>query len=499
MFDSVQCVQEGTPDVVVLFHFEGRKPEPNESPFFAHPLVVAAMSRKECTGETDNLVEAQLEQDGRVLRVYVVGLGKREKFHTDQLRKVAGILGRQFAKTKEECLSLDVAETLHAAEVEQKRAAQCLGEGFGLLGWQAKRFSGTGTKDVHLTPLRLLVSNHELAVGVDYGLSLAASTNFCRDLSQTPPNIATPLWIAQKAQEIADSSGLKCTIFSGDALQEEKLQGLISVGAASENPPCMIRLEYRPEEPTDAAPILLLGKTITYDTGGLTLKPRESMVGMKRDKDGGCAVLGAMHAVGTLLKPKFPVVALLVAAENSVSNNSMRPDDIITYRNGVTVEITNTDAEGRLVLADGLCWACEVEKPTCIVDLATLTGGVVVALGSTYAGYFCEDDSLCNNLELAAQRSGERVWRLPMHQEYKDMMKSPVADLQNSNPGRKAHPIQGAAFLSAFVSDSIPWAHIDIAGVHATDADNGVFVKGPTGYGVRLLAELIDLLNEAAE
>ena len=174
-----------------------------------------------------------------------------------------------------------------------------------------------------------------------------------------------------------------------------------------------------------------------------------------------------------------------------VSDTAFRPDDVLTYRNGVTVEVTNTDAEGRLVLADALCWACEQENPGAIVDLATLTGGVVTALGSTYAGLFCEDDGLRAQLEQASEASGERIWRLPLHQEYRDMLKSPVADIINSNPNRKAHPIQGAAFLSYFVTENMPWAHIDIAGVHAVDGDNGPFVKGPTGYGVRLLADLV--------
>jgi len=199
-----------------------------------------------------------------------------------------------------------------------------------------------------------------------------------------------------------------------------------------------------------------------------------------------------MHAIATIIKPEFPVVGLLVAAENCVSDSSMRPDDIITYRNGVTVEITNTDAEGRLVLADGLCWACAKEKASLIVDLATLTGGVVTALGSTYAGMFCEDSGLAARLESAAQQTGERVWPLPMHAEYKEMLKSPAADIINSNPNRKAHPIQGAAFLTYFVKEGTPWAHIDIAGVHAVDADTGPFIKGPTGFGVRLLAAFIE-------
>jgi leucyl aminopeptidase len=264
----------------------------------------------------------------------------------------------------------------------------------------------------------------------------------------------------------------------------------------------MIRIESKPGvvrppragQKTGRAqkPVVLIGKAMTYDSGGLSLKINNGMLGMKRDKDGGCAVLGAMHAIATHIQPRVPVVAFLAAAENAISESAYRPDDIIRYRNNVTVEVTNTDAEGRLVLADALAYACEVEKPRYIVDLATLTGGVVIALGSTYAGLFCEDDGLRAKLQAASDASGERIWRLPLHQEYRDMMKSPVADILNSAPVRKAHPIAGAAFLSYFVDEKIPWAHIDIAGVHAVDSDSGPFVKGPTGWGARLLANLLE-------
>ena len=164
---------------------------------------------------------------------------------------------------------------------------------------------------------------------------------------------------------------------------------------------------------------------------------------------------------------------------------------MLTVGNGVTVEVTNTDAEERLVLADGLCWACAKEDPACVVDIATLTGGIVVALGSTFAGLWCEDDTWLERAQKASTACGERVWRLPHHQEYRDMMKSPIADILNSNPNRKAHPIQGAAFLSYFVKPGLPWVHVDIAGVHATDKDTGPYIAGPTGFGARLLAEFV--------
>lgn len=486
-------------DGIVLGLFDDKETDAAAVPLYDEPAVRAAIARRECSGKLDELIEAFIEQGERAVRVYLLGLGSRAKFTPSVLRKAAARLGRRLVESKDEKIDIRLAGLLRRQGADVAYAGRCIGESLGLLAWADRLYPGTGSKTSTKLPLYLRTDDDELGGGIQYGLHLATSVNRARSLSQTPPNIATPLWMAEQAKRMAEETGLTCTIISGEELNEHRLEGLLAVGGASIHPPCLIRLEYRPavvDADSAARPVVLLGKTITYDTGGLTLKVNNGMVGMKRDKDGGCAVFGAMHAVATLLKPAFPVVGLLVAAENSVSEASMRPDDVITYRNGVTVEVTNTDAEGRLVLADGLCWACEQENAAMVVDLATLTGGVVVALGTTYAGLFCDDAALLANLEAAAERSGERLWRLPLHEEYRDMMKSPVADIINSNPGRKAHPIQGAAFLSYFVQEGTPWAHIDIAGVHAVEADSGAFVKGPTGFGVRLLADLLTRLQQ---
>lgn len=366
--------------------------------------------------------------------------------------------------------------------------------GLGVLAWEFDTFRGRATQPKPARTLTLEVPAGVIREAMVRGLEMARCVNLARDLSQTPPNVATPLWMADQARRLAQEVGLTFRVIQGDELETERLIGLMTVGRASANPPCLIRLEYRPEG-SNGEPLVLLGKTITYDTGGLSLKPREGMVGMKRDKDGGCAVLGAMRAVATLVRPRRPVVGILVAAENHVNGTAYRPDDVITYRNGVSVEVTNTDAEGRLVLADGLCWAADVEKPRTIVDVATLTGGVVVALGKVFAGYFCEDEQLRHALEGASWETSERLWRLPLHAEYRRMLKSPIADIVNSNPRREAHPIMGGTFLSYFVPDGLPWAHIDIAGVHTTDKDQGPHIPGPTGFGVRLLASLVARLD----
>ncbi len=497
MFELVRVVSKGEAEALVVGVFKDRKLDSATRALDADGSIALAAARPECTGDVGRIAEAYPPGRGHN-RVLIVGLGDRAKFNPGSLRTIGGALGRRLAQTKDSRVDIELAGALTDAKPRIKAdfAGRCLGEGLGLIAWNFTRFKGKGTPDrPKKTPLFVRSSDGAFQEGLERGLALAASTNIARDLSETPPNIATPAYIAVQARAMAKAVGLSCRVMEEKELEKERLIGLLNVGKASENRPCMIRLEYTPKSAGRKSkgdkPIVLIGKTMTYDTGGLSIKPTPGMAGMKRDKDGGCAVLGAMHAVATVIKPDQRVVALLAVAENSISDEAYRPDDIIVYRNGVSVEVTNTDAEGRLVLADALIWACEKESPACIVDLATLTGGVVTALGSTFAGMFCEDDRLRERLQRAMDTSGERWWRLPHDQEYNDMMKSNSADIVNSNPNRKAHPIQGAAFLSFFVDKSVPWAHIDIAGVHAVDSDSGPFIKGPTGWGVRLLADFL--------
>ncbi len=451
-----------------------------------------ALKRPEATGDAASVVEAF---GNKGLRVLLVGLGSRDKFDAVAMRNAAAAAGRRLAATRTPSATIELDGPCRSARLDLTTAGSACGEALGLLGWVCDEFRGKASPAPKRTKLDVHAPNADFAAGLARGLALASSANFARTLSQSPPNVATPAWMAEQAKKMAKKVGLSYSIFQGKDLEREKFTGLINVGKASENKPCMIRLEYNPGRSgagKSSKPVVLIGKTMTYDTGGLSLKINNSMVGMKRDKDGGCAVLGAMHAIATVIKPRVRVVALLAAAENSISDEAYRPDDVLRYRNNVTVEVTNTDAEGRLVLADALCWACEKENPSEIIDLATLTGGVVVALGSTFCGMFCENDALRKRIETASAASGERVWRLPMHDEYREMMKSPVADIVNSNPNRKAHPIQGAAFLSYFVDENVPWCHLDIAGVHAVEKNTGPFIEGPTAWGVRLLAEMLD-------
>ncbi|MBY0308861.1 MAG: leucyl aminopeptidase family protein [Phycisphaerales bacterium] len=487
----------GATEVVVVGMFQGSKAEAAlrvGAPY--RRAVAVGAERPECTGEPGRTVEVFTPAGGRV---WVVGLGKREKFKVSSLRSVGASVARRLAGIKGGRARFELRSALESAGMGGERdrfsAGRCIGEAFSLLSWDNLGFKGKGTpadkRERH--PAELAFDDGAMGEGAALGIEIGAAANLTRTLSETPPNVATPEFMARAARDMARACGLVVEVFEGKDLERERLAGHVNVGKASENLPCMIRLVYTPRGRRKGGerPLVLIGKTMTYDTGGLSLKVNNGMVGMKRDKDGGCAVLGAMRLCARVIKPDYPVVAYLCAAENSVSSNAYRPDDVITYRNGVTVEVTNTDAEGRLVLADALCYACETDNPSAIIELSTLTGGVITALGSTYAGLFCDDDALRARVERASESSGERVWRLPTHQEYRDMMKSPVADILNSNPNRKAHAGQGAAFLSYFVKEGVPFCHLDIAGVHVAESDSGLYVKGSSGFGVRLLADVL--------
>ncbi len=503
MFQSITAGGRGAPTVLVLGQAKGKALHTADANRDTDGALAAALKRPEATGDTGSITQAfpdkpagrgKTASKAKALdRLLALGLGDTTTLDTARLRTLGGTLGRHLAAIKAERVEIDLRAHLKDAKLDETTALSALAEGLGLVGWTYNTLRGSATTKTDMTKLQVFSPTKASANGIERGLGLAASANRCRDLSQTPPNIANTDYIANEARKLGRETGLKVTVFKGKQLDEMGLTGIKTVGQASEHEGCLIRIEYSPPSAGKRAkPAVLVGKTMTYDSGGLSIKVGGGMRGMKRDKDGGCAVFGAMHAIATVIKPKRRVVAFLATAENSISDEAYRPDDVITFMNGVTVEVTNTDAEGRLVLADALCYACKHEDPAYIIDLATLTGGVVVALGSTYAGMWCDDDKLRARLEAAANASGERVWRLPHHDEYRDMMRSPIADIHNSAPVREAHPIQGAAFLSYFVDEGITWANIDIAGTHATEKNAGPFIAGPTGFGTRLLAELLD-------
>jgi len=313
----------------------------------------------------------------------------------------------------------------------------------------------------------------------------ARAQNAARDLQNLPANVADPTFLAGRAEEIAEQhASLELELIDREGISSRGMGAFAAVAQGTYAEPRLIVLRYRGGE--QGPHLGFVGKAVTFDTGGISLKPGSKMAEMKFDMSGGATVLEAMDAIATLGLP-VTVTAVIPATENMPSGRSVKPGDIVTAMNGKTIEVNNTDAEGRLILADSLCYAVEqgVER---IVDLATLTGAILVALGSTHAGLFSNDDAWCAEVDAACTSTGEIGWRLPLHREYADMVKGRYADLDNAPESRKASSITAAEFLHAFVGD-VPWVHIDIAGT-AWDAGRAYIGKGASGFGVRALIEL---------
>jgi leucyl aminopeptidase len=330
--------------------------------------------------------------------------------------------------------------------------------------------------------------------GLDRGALLAEATCFARDLVNEPGGALTPRALAQVAVEVAEREGLRVSVLDQVDIEAAGLGGLLGVNRGSSEPPRFIELAYEPERPRGH--LALVGKGITFDSGGLSLKTAEGMMGMKGDMGGAAAVLAAMSAVRGVA-PRMRVSAYLPATDNMPGGDATRPGDVLRIRNGKTVEVLNTDAEGRLILADGLSLASEAQ-PDAIIDLATLTGACVVALGDRIAGLMGNHDGLLDQVRRAAERAGEPVWPLPLPVSYRDSLLSSVADLRNISMGKYGGALTAGLFLQQFVAEGIPWAHLDIAGPAYFSEDDAYQVKGGTGFGVRTLLELLASFRKPA-
>ncbi len=332
-----------------------------------------------------------------------------------------------------------------------------------------------------------ILSSHELSTSsLERIQVLAQAVHFARDLINEPARIVTPEYFARTAQKIADEFDLECNVYDEIDLEKMGAGAFLAVAQGSENPPRMIHLVYRHPDATHT--IGLAGKGITFDSGGLSLKPTRYMLDMKGDMTGAAVVLATIKAIAQL-KPRVHIHAVLCCAENMPSGKASRPGDIVRALNGKTIEITNTDAEGRLVLADGMAFLTQFH-PDVILDVATLTGACVVALGTKIAGYFATHDDLAQRFESSAQHTGESFWRLPLEKSYRELLKTSVADIKNSANDSEAGAIQGALFLAEFV-ENIPWIHCDVAGPFILNKPFYEWPEGATGFGVRTLVEFI--------
>lgn len=429
-------------------------------------------------------------------RVLLVGLGKAETCTVEVLRQA----GATAASTARRMGVSSVAFVPPTCELEPVAIGQALTEG-ALLGLYAlkkyKTAADTDAKD-RLNTIHLLASNstvqRAMEQGAQRGEIVAAAVNMARDLGNSPGNEVHPSYLAQKAEDIAAQTTLRCQVLDADGMREFQMGCLLGVAQGSEQPPKFIILEHAPQGAQEA-PIVLVGKGLTFDSGGISIKPAANMEDMKMDMAGGAAVLGTMQALAQLRYPRR-VVGIVPSSENLPSGNAVKPGDILRAMSGKTVEVINTDAEGRLILADALAYAVQELKPACIVDLATLTGAVVVALGSHATGMMGTDKAMMERLRTAGEYSSERVWELPLFDEYSKQIKSDFADLRNVSNSREAGSIIGGAFLKEFVGDT-PWVHLDIAGTAWTRETKPYTPKGATGVGVRLLVKALEDMAES--
>jgi leucyl aminopeptidase len=412
--------------------------------------------------------------------VLVVGLGKRDEIDAEKLRVAAAHAAKEAARLEATSLAWALPESDDA-----EAAVAALVTGTVLAAYRFDRFkSRSGDRDdaPRLESLTLLAPP-ELADAAAAATVAAEAQNRARDLQLTPANVATPSFLAERAEEIAaGSDSINVEVLGRAELESKGMGGLLAVSQGGPQEPKLIVLRY---SGGSGSPVAFVGKGVTFDTGGISLKPGAGMQEMKMDMSGAAAVLEAVAAIAEL-GLRVEIIAVIPTTENMPSGTAIKPGDIITQYNGKTVEVNNTDAEGRLILADALAYAVELGAER-IVDIATLTGAVEVALGSTYAGLVSNDDELAAAVTAAGEETGELLWRLPLHPEYKELMKGTVADLSNLGKKRKAGTITAASFLEEFVGET-PWAHLDIAG-SAWDIGRAYVGNEANGFGVRLLVE----------
>jgi leucyl aminopeptidase len=445
--------------------------------------VSSALAAGEFTGSSCETLLLHQPAGLAAKRLLVIGLGK---VSMAELRKAAGTAIR-FAKPRK----IREVALLAPAGLDDKLTGRALAEGAGLANYDSDTYR-TDRLDRSLDTVQIVkeATSSEFSAGVAEGIAVADAQNFARFLVNEPGNYLTPTILGKHTAEMAKQVGLKCEVYGADKLHELKMGAFWSVSQGSAEPPALIVTTYEPEGgAAPGSPVLgLVGKGITFDTGGISLKPGDGMEKMKYDMAGAAAMIGAMQAIA-VLKPKLKVISVVCSAENMPSGTAQKPGDIQTAMSGKTIEIINTDAEGRLVLADGLHYA-KVLGATHLINAATLTGAVAIALGLINGGSFSNDDETYAKFAKALEVSGEKFWRLPVEEEYRELIKSDIADIRNTGGSRYGGAISAAMFLKEFVGDT-PWIHLDIAAMAWIDDARPWLAKGPTGFAVRSILEWV--------
>ena len=416
-------------------------------------------------------------------RLLLIGGGKAKNFSSFELRRMAGVAVRFLKPKGIRSLAFLVPDSFKGEDAVKAVVEGALVGNFDPDTYKSDR------KDQKVESLTVVGRGDQgrLQEAMDEARIIGESQNFTRDLVNEPSNRMTPTMLAERARAMAQEVGLKCDIYGADKIKELKMGAFWSVAQGSDEPPALIVLQYMPAGAPEKPVLGLVGKGITFDTGGISIKPADGMEKMKYDMAGGAAMLGAMRAIA-LLKPKVKVICIVCATENMPSGKAQKPGDVQIAMSGKSIEIINTDAEGRLVLADGLHYARQLGC-THLVDAATLTGACVVALGYVNAGVFANDEKMYERFSRALDKAGEKMWRLPLDEEYKEMIRSNIADIVNSG-GRWGGAITAAMFLKEFAEET-PWLHLDIAGTAWMEENKAWIAKGPSGIAVRALVEFV--------
>ena len=414
-------------------------------------------------------------------RILLIGLGKKDKFNASGVRLAAG-------KASRAAISKKVGSVAVECFCSGLDSCQAMGEGLVLGSYQFLDYKTKDEKNFELKSATVIGCDHD---EITKGTAIGKAVCFARDLANHPGNVTTPSRLAEEAGEIAKEGGMKITVFDRKEITAMGMGALAGVAQGTDEPPKFIVLEYFGSDESQN-PKILVGKGLTFDAGGISIKPSSKMDEMKYDMCGSAVVLGVFKALAAL-KPKLNVVGIVPSTENLVGAKAYKPGDILTAYNGKTIEVLNTDAEGRLILADGLSYASKHYEPEYILDFATLTGAVLVALGHVAAGVLGTDEDLMRLVKESSVNAEEKVWELPLWPEFRKQVKSKIADVKNTGAARQAGTIAGAAFLKEFVGDRIPWVHFDIAGTAWGGKPTSIDPKGSaTGWGVRLVLDLID-------
>jgi len=429
---------------------------------------------------------ALIYSGGAAARVLLIGTGIRDDARLSAVRRAASIAAKRARVAGVPAAAFHVAAEAHG-QLDQAAMARVSAEGFYFGSWHYSELKRPEEdRKPALEKMVFLAGEAEAPArkGMRIGDAVGAGQALARGVQMLPGNTCTPCMLGDTARDLAARHGFEVTVLDKAAIEEEGLTALLAVARGSAEEPRFIALEHRGAE---GPPVVLVGKGVTFDTGGISIKPAPSMEEMKYDMSGAAAVLGTFEMLGRL-KPAVHVVGLIPSAENMPSGTAYKPGDVVRSHLGKTIEVVNTDAEGRLLLADALSYARRY-KPACVIDAATLTGAMVIALGHTATGLMGTDDALMQELREAGERADELLWQLPLWDEYRDLIKSDIADMKNSG-GRPAGSITAAWFLREFV-DGFPWAHLDIAGTAYSDREDPTRIKGPTGVGVRLFSEFL--------